>query len=401
MKFTINALRSLVAVLTIVIIFSVCSMPTGEAVITLESVEFNSKATLLMDYDSGELIYSRNENEKLFPASTTKIMTLLLAFESLERGDISLHDEVPITYNAAGMGGSQLFLSQGDVVDMESLLIGIAVGSGNDASVAVAEYISGSESAFVNLMNERALELNMNNTKFINPTGLHHDEHYSTAYDIALMGCELLNHELFFRWSTIWMDENFLEGQIRSGKVFLSNTNRMVRFYRGCDGIKTGYTREAGHNIAATAKRNGTRFIAVVLGAPDSDTRYAEATTLLDYAFANFVSVSLKDDKEIIASLPVEKGNITEVNIVATQKVSFLLKKGEEANYKTDVVLPPSLKSPLVAGEVVGTFTVFHGDRIVKTVGLEVAQDVENATFHLLFRRYLDSWLNFGRKKIN
>lgn len=401
MKFTINALRSLFTVLTIIIIFSMCFIPTGEAVLDLEKVEFKSKAALIMDYDSAEIIYSRNENEKLFPASITKIMTLLLALEALERGDISLQDEVPITHNAAGMGGSQLFLSQGDVVDMESLLIGITVGSGNDASVAVAEYISGSEGAFVELMNERALELNMNNTSFINPTGLHHDEHYSTAYDIALMGRELLKHNLFFRWSKIWMNENFLEGRIRSGKVFLSNTNRMVRFYRGCDGIKTGYTREAGHSIATTAKRNGTRFIAVVLNAPDSDTRYAEAASLLDYAFANFVSVSLKDDKEIITCLPVEKGNILEVDIVAAQKISFLLKKGEEANYATEVVLPPSLKPPLAAGEAVGSFIVSHGDDIVKTIELEVAQDVESATFHLLFRRYLDAWLNFGRKKIH
>ncbi len=397
MKFTTKMLRPLVFVLILLIVFSVCFIPPGGNVYALEEMEFKSNAVLLMDFGSAEIIYSLNEHEKLFPASTTKIMTLLLALEALQRGEISLQDEVPITHNAAAMGGSQLFLSQGDVVDMESLLIGIAVGSGNDAAVAVAEYIAGSEGSFVSMMNQRALELNMNNTNFINPTGLHHTEHYSTAYDIALMGRELLNHNQFFRWSTIWMDENFLEGQIRSGKVYLSNTNRMVRFYRGCDGIKTGYTREAGQCIATTAKRDETRFIAVVLGAPDSDTRYNEAASLLDYAFANFINVSLKDKYEIISTLPVEKGNITEVNVVAADKISFMLRKGEEASYSTEVVMPGSLHPPLARGEVVGRFVVSQGDDIIKEVDLIVAQDVENASFPLLLRRYLDTWLNFGR----
>ena len=398
MNFTVKTFRPLVAnLLILLIVFSVCFIPVGGNVYALKEMEFKSKAALLMDFGSAEIIYSLNEHEKLFPASTTKIMTLLLTLEALQRGEISLQDEVPITHNAAAMGGSQLFLSQGDVVDMESLLIGVAVGSGNDAAVAVAEYIAGSERAFVDMMNRRALELNMHSTNFINPTGLHHGEHYSTAYDIALMGRELLNHNLFFRWSTIWMDENFLEGQIRSGRVFLSNTNRMVRFYRGCDGIKTGYTREAGQCIAATAQRDETRFIAVVLGAPDSDTRYNEAAALLDYAFANFISVSLKDKNEIIASLPVEKGNITKVSVVAAEKISFMLKKGEETSYSTEVILPRSLHPPLTRGEVVGRFVVSQGDEIIKEVDLVVAQDVENASFPLLLRRYFDAWLNFGR----
>lgn len=400
MKFTVNMLRSLVSLLILVILCNVCFIPADGKALALENMEFKSRAVLLMDYESGEVIFSLNGHERLFPASTTKIMTLLLALEALQRGEIFPQDEVPITKNAAAMGGSQLFLSQGDVVDMESLLIGIAVGSGNDAAVAVAEYIAGSEGGFVNMMNQRALELNMNNTNFINPTGLHDGEHYSTAYDIALMGRELLNHNLFFGLSKTWMDENFLEGRIRSGKVFLSNTNRMIRSYLGCDGIKTGYTREAGQCIAATARRNGTRFIAVTLGAPDSDTRYGEAAYLLDYAFANFTSVALKDKNEIIATLPVEKGNVTDVNVVAADKISFLLQKGVEADYTTEVALPLTLHPPLKSGETVGEFIILQEDEIIKKVDLVVVQEIKNATFSLLLRRYLDIWLNFGRKKI-
>lgn len=371
--------------------------PTISVARALE-MDLKAKSAILLDSDSTEIIYSLNEHEKLPPASITKIMTLLLALEALQRGEITLQDKVPITQKAASMGGSQLFLSQGDVVDMESLLIGITVGSGNDAAVAVAEYIAGSEAAFVVLMNQRAVQLKMLNTNFVNPTGLHDDNHYSTAYDLSLAGRELLDHQVFFNWSTIWMDENFLEGRIKSGKVFLSNTNRMVRFYLGCDGIKTGYTREAGHCTVATAKRNDTRFIAVVLGAPDSDTRYFEAASLLDYAFANYKSVSLKDENELIAGLPVEKGSITEVNVLTAEKVSFLQRKGEEKDYRYDILLPRHLNAPLDKGEKVGEIIVTQGDEILKKVDLIVEQAVHNATFSQLLRRHISSWLTFGRK---
>ncbi|MEW5922063.1 MAG: D-alanyl-D-alanine carboxypeptidase family protein [Bacillota bacterium] len=396
MKSTLK-LRPLVYFLPLLIILS-SLFPAIRIAHALE-MGFKAKAAVLLDFNSAEIIYSLNEHEKLFPASTTKIMTLLLALEALQRGEITLQDEVPITQNAASMGGSQLFLSQGDVVDMESLLIGITVGSGNDAAVAVAEYIAGSEGAFVELMNRRAAELKMMNTNFVNPTGLHGAKQYSTAYDLALLGRELLEHDIFFHWSTIWMDENFLEGRIRSGKVYLSNTNRMVRSYRGCDGVKTGYTRDAGHCTVATAKRNDTRFIAVVLGAPDSDTRYFEAGSLLDYGFANFKSVSLKDENEIIITMPVEKGSLTEVNVLTAEKVSFLLKKGEEADCTSEVILPRFLYAPLKKGEKVGEIVVSRGDAILKTVDLVVDRDVENASFPLLLRRYINSWLTFGRKK--
>lgn len=397
MKVAVN--KAGYSVLIVYIILSLLFIVAAGDVHAFDENDFNSKAALLMDFDSAEIIISHKEQEQLFPASITKIMTLLLVLEALERGEISLNDEVPITRNAAAMGGTQLFLSQGDVVDMESLIIGIAVGSANDAAVAVAEYISGSEGAFVDTMNRRALELKMSNTNFVNPTGLHHPDHYTTAYDIALMSRELLKKPLSFRWSTIWMDEKFLEGRIRSGMVYLSNTNHLVRLYRGCDGIKTGYTREAGHSIAATAKRNDTRFIAVVLGVTDSESRYHEAIDLLDYAFANYSSVYLKDANEVIATLPVEKGSLQEVNIITAERISFLLKKGEEISYDTEIILPRALTPPLRAGEKAGEFIIKQGEQTIKSFDLIVARDVEEATFTLLLRRYLEAWLNFGQKK--
>lgn len=356
-----------------------------------------AKAALLMENSTGEIIFAQNEHEKVFPASVTKIMTILLALEALERGDIALQDQVPITEKAAQFGGSTIFLSAEDVVDVESLLIGISVGSGNDAAVAIAEYLAGSVESFVEQMNRRAAELGMKNTHFVNPTGLHDENHYTTAYDTALMTRELLTYPLFFQWSTIWMDENFLEGKIKSGKVYLSNTNRLVRYYQGCDGVKTGYTNESLHSIVATAKRNETRFLAIVFNAPTSDIRYLEARQLLDYGFANFTSVQLAGKNEKIKTLPVDKGNLREVDIITAESVSLLVNKGEESGYSTEIILPNRLNAPLQKGDKVGSIQVVDGDKILKVVDLIAAENVEKASFALLFKRYLDLWIRFGR----
>ncbi|MDO9533810.1 MAG: D-alanyl-D-alanine carboxypeptidase family protein, partial [Bacillota bacterium] len=293
--------------LMVLICFTIVFSPESKIAYAYE-MDFESKAALLMEYHTGEILVAYNEHEKLFPASITKVMTVLLALEALDKGEISLTDEVPITQRASSMGGSQIFLSAGDVVDMESLLIGMVVASGNDAAVAVAEYLAGSVEAFAERMNQRAAELGMKNTNFVNPNGLHDDDHYSTAYDIALMSREIITYPIYSKWSTIWMDENFLEGKIKSGKVYLSNTNKLIRFYQDCDGIKTGYTSEAGHSISATAERNETRFIAIVLNTPSSDIRYEEARSLLNYGFANYYNVQLANKHEIIKRLFVDKG---------------------------------------------------------------------------------------------
>jgi len=360
-------------------------------------LQLQSKAALLMEAYTGEIILAVNEHEKLYPASVTKIMTLLLALEALERGDITLKDVVTVSENASSFGGSTLFLSPGDQVDLESLLIGIAVGSGNDASVALAEHLAGSEEAFVERMNNKAAEMGMKNTNFVNCTGLHHAEHYTTAYDVALMSREIIKYPRFFSWSKIWMDENFLEGKIKSGKVFLSNTNRLIRYYRDCDGIKTGYTAQSGHSISATAERDGTRFIAVVLNAPSSDIRYEEARSLLDFGFTNYYTVTFANKKEKIATLPVEKGVLKEVDVVTAEMLSLLVKKGEEQGFKTEIDLPRKLKAPLYQENKVGKMMVLEGEKVLKEVDLEVSQEIEKASLLQLFRRYLEIWLKFGR----
>ena len=359
--------------------------------------EIQSKAALLMEYKTGEILFAVNEHEKLYPASLTKIMTMLLALEALERGEISLDDQVPVTKYAESMGGSTIFLAAGDVVDLESLLIGIAVGSANDAAVAAAEYISGSEAGFVELMNRRADELGMRNTNFVNVNGLHHDDHYTTAFDVALMSRELMSFPIFARWTSIWMDENFLEGKIKSEKVYLSNTNRLIRYYDGCDGVKTGYTDKAMHCISATAEKDGTRFIAVVLNGPSSDIRYEEARDLLNYGFVNFYTLELADEKERVARLPVEKGIAREVDILTSENLSLLIRKGEEPQYRTELELPKILKPPVIIEKNVGTIKLFQGDTTLKELDLEVAQEVAGASLTRLFQRYLEIWLKFGR----
>lgn len=356
-----------------------------------------SKAVLLMEPQTGEIIYADNANEKQYPASITKIMTLLLALESLDKGEINLKDEVLISAHASSMGGSEIFLSSGDVVDLESLLIGVTVGSANDAAVAVAEHIAGSEESFAERMNRRAAELGMENTHFVNCTGLHAEEHVTTAYDIALMSREILQYPLFFNWSKIWMDENFLEGKIKSGKVYLSNTNRLIYDYRYCDGLKTGFTRQSGHSISATAQKEGTRFLAIVLQAPSSEVRYQEAVSLLNFGFASYEHLPLVAKKEKVARLPVEKGVVTAIDILAAENLGLLLKKGDELQYTTKTFLPQKLEAPLSAKGKVGKITVVAEGKTIKEIDLEVAEGVPKASLPLLLTRYFKMWLKFGR----
>ena len=324
-------------------------------------------------------------------------MTLLLALEDLSRGAVKLEDKVLISAKASSLGGSELFLSSGDVVDLESLLIGVTVGSANDAAVAVAEHIAGSEEAFVERMNRRAVELGMGNTHFVNCTGLHDEQHTTTAYDIALMSREILHYPLFFNWSKIWMDENFLEGKIKSGKVYLSNTNRLIYDYQHCDGLKTGFTRQSGYSISATAQKKGTRFLAIVLNAFSSEIRYQEAVNLLDFGFANYEHIPLAAKKEKVARLPVEKGTVKEVDILVSENLSLLLKKGDELQYTTETLLPKKLEAPLTVKNKVGKIKVVAGGKTLKEVDLEIAEDVQKASLPLLFSRYFKMWLKFGR----
>lgn len=387
-------------IISLFLSIALLALPLSEAAGVFAQVEpefeIEAEAALLMETNSGKIIWEENSKKKLYPASLTKIMTLLLALEKLAQGQISLGDQVCISARASSMGGSEIFLSEGDVVSLENLLIGMAVGSANDAAVAVAEHISGSVEGFVELMNEKAKSLGLQQTHFCNPHGLHDPDHYSCAYDVMLMSLALLEYPRIHQWATIWMDEHFLKGRIRSGEVFLSNTNRMIIDYPGCDGLKTGFTREAGNGISATAQRGKSRFLAVVMGSPTEKERYDAARMLLDYGFSNYKSVPVVKKEAVVTVLPVEKGSPPELEVIAAENLSLLLPRDADESYTKEVQIFP-LELPLKQYQKVGELTVRYGENEQTTVDLLVHEEVQRAPVGAMFLRLLQRWLRFGR----
>lgn len=358
--------------------------------------DLKAQASLLMEVNSNKIIWAENSHERLYPASLTKIMSLLVVIEQLEQKYFFLEDQVQISARASAMGGSELFLSEGDLVSLGDLLIGMAVGSANDAAVAVAEHIGGSVESFVEMMNEKARYLGMENTNFLNPHGLHHPEHYSSAYDIMLMSLAILEYPQIHEWATVWMDEHFLKGKIKSGEVFLSNTNRLVYSYPGCDGLKTGFTREAGNGIAATARRNQTRFLAVVLGAPTVIERYEAAVTLLNYGFSRYKALPIVDKNDVVATVTVDKGKPASLDLVAQNRFGLLLPRGAEESFTREIVLAP-YRLPIRKGDKLGELVVVCSEGNKLSVELVAAADVNRASPTVIFLRLLNRWLRFGR----
>lgn len=387
-------------IISLFLSIALLALPLSEAAGVFAQVEpefeIEAEAALLMETNSGKIIWEENSKKKLYPASLTKIMTLLLALEKLAQGQISLGDQVCISARASSMGGSEIFLSEGDVVSLENLLIGMAVGSANDAAVAVAEHISGSVEGFVELMNEKAKSLGLQQTHFCNPHGLHNPDHYSCAYDVMLMSLALLEYPRIHQWATIWMDEHFLKGRIRSGEVFLSNTNRMIIDYPGCDGLKTGFTREAGNGISATAQRGKSRFLAVVMGSPTEKERYDAARMLLDYGFSNYKSVPVVKKEAVVTVLPVEKGSPPELEVIAAENLSLLLPRDADESYTKEVQIFP-LELPLKQYQKVGELTVRYGENEQTTVDLLVHEELQRAPVGAMFLRLFQRWLRFGR----
>jgi D-alanyl-D-alanine carboxypeptidase (penicillin-binding protein 5/6) len=358
--------------------------------------DLKAQASLLMEVNSNKIIWAENSHERLYPASLTKIMSLLVVIEQLEQKYFFLEDQVQISARASAMGGSELFLSEGDLVSLGDLLIGMAVGSANDAAVAVAEHIGGSVESFVEMMNEKARYLGMENTNFLNPHGLHHPEHYSSAYDIMLMSLAILEYPQIHEWATVWMDEHFLKGKIKSGEVFLSNTNRLVYSYPGCDGLKTGFTQEAGNGIAATARRNQTRFLAVVLGAPTVKERYEAAVTLLNYGFSRYKALPIVDKNDVVATVTVDKGKPASLDLVAKNRFGLLLPRGAEESFTREIVLA-SYRLPIRKGDKLGELVVVCSEGNKLSVELVAAADVNRASPTIIFFRLLNRWLRFGR----
>ncbi len=314
--------------------------------------ELFAKSAVLVSLDTGETLFAMNENEPMPPASITKVMTLLLVMEALDEGKISYDDTVVASAHACSMGGSQIWLKENEQMTVEELLKAAAVASANDASVALAEHVAGSEESFVALMNQRAQELGMENTHFVNATGLDAEGHVSTARDISIMSAELLKHEGIRKYTSTWMDS------LRDGATSLVNTNKLVRFYKGATGLKTGTTDGAGSCLSATATRDGVSFVAVVMGCDTSDHRFASARTLLDYGFANYTVYSFSGEELAIPPVPVTLGEETEVQGQAVAVDPLLLKKGQEKLVTTEIQMVESLEAPVLPGQQIGTLVL-------------------------------------------
>ena len=316
------------------------------------SMDIDVKSAILLEKSTGTVLFEVNADEQLPPASITKIMTLLLVMEAIDEGKLTMETEVTASEHACSMGGSQIWLEPGEVFTVHELLKASAIASANDACVALAEAVSGSEEVFVERMNQRAEELGMTNTVFKNCTGLDADGHVSTARDISLMSAALLRHPEIKNYSTVWMDS------LRNGETELTNTNRLVRFYKGCTGLKTGSTDEAGCCLAASAERDGMELISVTLGSPHTEQRFAAGRKLLDYGFANFTVVKMTPPEGSVTTIPVTHGTKEKVTVVFDTPSTFLLKKGQENEIGQTVELPETLEAPIEAGEKIGRVVV-------------------------------------------
>lgn len=335
-----------------------------------------SRQALLMNED-GEVLYQHNSTEKQPIASMTKIMTLLCVYDSIDSGKISLTDTVTCSANASGMGGSQVFLETGGQYTVDNLIKSVAVCSANDSCVALAEHISGSVESFVEMMNNKASQLGLVATHFENPTGLPQLNHYSCALDVANMMRQLIRHPHYFTCARIWMEDfTHPDGRVTG----MTNTNKLVRFYNGCDGGKTGYTSEALHCLCATAKRQDTRFIAVVVGAPDSKTRFAEVSAMLDYGFANYENRVFLDSNSQIGKVDVHGGEQLQVEVNALEQLTHFTKKGQN-NCDVVIEMSDSVKAPVMKGDVVGKAVLVHDGERVKEVELVASTDVKCRSF--------------------
>lgn len=349
-------------------------------------LEVAGKSAVLMDVATGTVLYESNPHEALAPASVTKVMTMLLIMEAIDSGKIGWDDMVTASEAAAAKGGSQIYLKVGETMSVSDMLKSIAVSSANDCACAMAEHIAGSEAAFVERMNARARELGMNDTNFVNCTGLDDDDsakaHRTSAYDIALMSRELLkNHPMIKKYTTIWMDT------VRGGAFGLSNTNKLIRFYQGATGLKTGFTTGAGYCLSASALRDGMELIAVVMGAQTSQARNAACKSLLDYGFANFAVIS--PELTETEPVPVRLGSRDSVDVKLGDSASLLIDKSQKSAVTMDVQLEPEVTAPVSQGQRLGTLTVKSGEQVLSQVPLVAAEPVDRLTWGSLFLRVL------------
>lgn len=350
----------------------------------------NAKSAILIERDTGKILYEKNSDEKLSPASMTKIMTMLLIMEALDKGSITYSEKVRTSEHAASMGGSQIFLEPGEEMTVEEMLKGIAIGSGNDASVAMAEKIAGSEEAFVEMMNNKVEELGLKNTLFQNPTGLPAENHYSSAHDMAIMAKELLKYEDITKFTGQY--EDYLR-QNTENKFWLVNTNRLVRFYPGVDGLKTGFTTEAKYCLTATAEKEDMRLISVIFGAPTPKDRNAQVTKMLDYGFSQYKTHPLYERNQEVAEAKVSKGSEKKIKLVTSEPISLLTKKGEKVDdVQKEVVVAEKLNAPIKKGDEIGKLVIKKDGKVLSESPLVADKDIDSASWWKLFKRTMGSF---------
>ena len=345
----------------------------------------NAKSAILIEATTGEVIFEKNTHEKLHPASMTKMMSMLIIIEAIESGKLKWDEQVTVSENASGMGGSQILLETGEKMKVSDLFKGVAIASGNDAVVALAEKVAGTEDEFVKMMNKKAKQLKLKDTNFKNPHGLDATNHYSSAHDMALIAKELVKHQKVLDYTSIY--EDYLR-ENTDRKIWLVNTNKLVRFYDGVDGLKTGYTKEAGYCLTATAKKNNMRLIAVIMGEEDGKIRNSEVSTLLDYGFAQYeITDLLKNNK--IKDYKISKAKTSKVKIVPENEVTVLNKKGSKKNNYSYKINIDDIKAPMKKGSEVGNIIIKENGKNIRQIKLVTANDIKRANVLELYFRNL------------
>ncbi len=376
--------KRLISIILIIILSFNFSLAYGD-------IDISGRSYLLMDFNSGELILAKNEHEKLPPASITKVMTLLIAMEHIDNGMMSMDDKVIVSESAAKAIGTSVYLDAGEVQTVENLIKAISIRSANDASIALAVNMAGSEEAFVNMMNERALQLGMENTHFNNSSGLPTDNHYSSAYDIAIMSRELMKHEDIIPYLTTYM-EDMEVGKTKTSIQSMVNTNRLIKDYEGANGIKTGSTSEAKYCLSASAKRGDLQLIAIVMGAETGALRFGEAMKLLDYGFANYESVTIGKKGDLLANVLVEKGEEDLAPLILERDSYLLLAKGMKGNIEKEMDYPGFINAPIEQGQKIGEFIVSLDGEEVDRINLISKTQIDKANYGKILKNV---WENF------
>ena len=359
---------------------------------TSNPLNLDCESAILIEQNTGKVIYSYNVHEKLRPASVTKIMSILLIMDAIKEGKINYDTKIPCSENAASMGGSQIWLDTTETLTVEEMLKAICVVSANDCVTAMAEYLGGTEEGFVKMMNEKAKELGMNDTEFKNCHGIDEDGHMTSSYDISLMSKELLTrYPEITKYTTIWNDS------LRDGKSELINTNKLVHNYQGCTGLKTGSTSQALFNLSASATRDGLSLIAVVMKAPTSAKRFKSASSLLDFGFANFEYKKMISKDDIIKNVKVEKGVISETNVVAEKDCGTLISKGNDFNIEQVIEMPDVIGAPVKKGDIVGKVIYRLNEKDIGECNIIVAQDIDKIGFFNMEKYILNKWFNVLR----